>query len=119
MPLIPLNETLRAHLCGNDETRGGRRWEGWRGWTDRGEDGADALNWRSDERMGRRREFRATLSLHTTEHWRRRQTNSPGDRAVCLLIISGQDEPSSAVRVCERGREREKDGDRERETTEL
>lgn len=117
MPLILLNETLRAHLCGNDETRGGRRWEGWRGQTDRGEDEADALNWRSDERTGRRREFRAALSLHTTEHWRRRQTNSPGDRAVCLLIISGQDEPSSAVRVCVREGEREKK--RERETTEL
>ena len=63
------------------------------------EDGAKALNWRSDESGRRQGEFRATLPLHTTVCVGDSQTNSPGDRAVCLLIISGQDEPSSAVQV--------------------
>lgn len=45
----------------------------------------------------RQREFRATLLLCTTVCSGHKQKNSPGDSAVCLLIISGQDEPSSAV----------------------
>lgn len=46
---------------------------------------------------GRQRGFRATLLLHTTVRSGHKQKNSPGDSTVCLLIISGQDEPSSAV----------------------
>lgn len=72
-----------------------RRREGGSG-RDRSGDGAKALNWRSYERGSKQWEFRATLPLHITVCFQR-QANSPGDRAVCLLIIPEQDEPSSAV----------------------
>lgn len=64
---------------------------------DRGEDVAKALIWRLDEKHRRRREFRATPPLHTTVCVGHRQRSCPGDRAVCLLIISGQDEPSAVA----------------------
>lgn len=66
MSLIHFNETLHAHLCANDETQWERRWGGERGRSgrDRSEDGAKALNWRSDERGNKQGEFRAAL-LHT------------------------------------------------------
>lgn len=47
-----------------------------------------------------RGEFRSTLPLHTTDCVGGRRTNSPGDTAFCPLIISAQDEPSSALSVC-------------------
>lgn len=58
MSLIRFNETLRAHLCGNEkhsEKDGGGERRGMSG-RDRSEDGAKALNWRHDERGSWRRE---------------------------------------------------------------
>ena len=67
------------------------------GLRDRSEDGAKALNWRSHERQHRQRDFRGTLQLHATVCLGCTHTNSPRDRVVFLLIISGPDEPSSVV----------------------
>lgn len=86
MSLIRFNETPIAHLCGKDDTQQERRWGEGR------ELGFELAAWWKEKQQW---EFRAVLLLNTV--CLRGQANSPGDRAVCLLITSEQDEPSSAA----------------------
>lgn len=80
------------------EKRGGRRRGGGGEETEEKTDGAEALNWRPDETSGAGgASFQTPLLPRITVRVGRRQTRSPGDTAVCLLIISGQDEPSGAA----------------------
>lgn len=58
----------------------------------------EALNWWSNEtRSAGGASLQLPLLAHITVCIGQRQTRSPGDTAVCLLIISGQDEPSGAA----------------------